>query len=234
VSVDITGISSMAMRDVLRESGADYAKQCGQNVIVVSVGGVEAARRVREGEMFDFAVLAGDVIAQLADSGHVDAASRADLARSEIAVAVAAGASRPDISDEHALRDAIMRARTIGYSTGPSGSHLLHLLARWDIADAIGKRLVQAPPGVAVATLIARGEVELGFQQSSELMHAPGVDVVGPLPQEIQQATVFSGAVCTASAHHDAAAALLAWLASDAADDARRRHGMQPVRAARA
>ena len=71
-------------------------------------------------------------------------------------------------------------------------------------------------------------------QQSSELMHAPGVDVVGPLPQEIQQATVFSGAVCTASAHHDAAAALLAWLASDAADDARRRHGMQPVRAARA
>jgi molybdate transport system substrate-binding protein len=228
----ITGISSMAMREVLRESTVAYAQRSGENVSVISIGGVEAARRVREGEAFDFVVLAADVIERLAGIGRVDPASRTDLARSEIAVAVAAGAPRPDVGDEPAVRDAILRARSIGYSTGPSGSHLLHLLARWGIADAVERRLVQAAPGIPVAALVARGDAELGFQQSSELMHAPGIDVVGPLPEEIQKATVFSAAICTAAARPERPTALLAFLASAAADGAKRRHGMQPVRTA--
>ena len=225
----ITGISSMAMGAVLRESSDAYTQQSGQNVSIVAVGGVEAARRVREGEAFDFVVLAAHVIAQLAAIGRLDPASRTDLVRSEIAVAVAAGARRPDVRDERAVRDSILNAHTIGYSTGPSGTHLLDLFARWGIADAIAGRLVQAAPGVPVGRLIARGDVELGFQQWSELLHVPGVDVVGPLPHEIQRATVFSGAVCTASTWRAPANALLAYLASPAADDAKRRHGMQPV-----
>ena len=195
----LTGISSMAMRRVLDELTDAYRRQSGQPVAVISVGGVDALRRVREGEVFDFVVLAVDAIEQLSAAGRVDPASRTDLARSPVAIAVAAGAPRPDIASESAVRDAVLRARTIGYSTGPSGAHLDRLFKQWGIADAIAPRIVQAPPGIPVGTLVARGDVELGFQQLGELMHIPGLDVVGPLPPEIQAITVFSAAVCTAS-----------------------------------
>ena len=225
----ITGISSMAMRNVLAELGEAYERQTGQPVSVVSMGGVDAARRVDDGEAFDFVVLAADVIEQLAAGGHVDARSRTDLARSAVAIAVAAGATRPDVSTESAIRDAVLRARSIGYSTGPSGAHLVRLFERWGIVDAIAPRIVQAPPGLPVGTLMARGDVELGFQQLSELMHLPGIDVIGLLPAEIQVETVFSAAVCTASHCPAAAKAWLSFLASPEADAAKRRHGMEPA-----
>jgi molybdate transport system substrate-binding protein len=225
----IKGISSMAMRHVLAESCAAYAQQTGRGVEVVSVGGVDAAQRVQRGDAFDFVVLAADAIEQLAAARHVDAQSRTDLARSEIAVAVASGAPRPDLGSERSLRDALLRARTVGYSTGPSGAHLLRLFTRWGIADAIASRLVRAAPGVPVGTLIARGDVELGFQQSSELMHLPGVDVVGPLPADVQQVTIFCAAVCAVSQQVEATKALIAFLASPAAEEAKRRHGMAPA-----
>src|SRR6202158_1059157 len=227
----ITGISSMAMRNVLAELGDAYEQQTGQPVSVVSVGGVDAARRVDDGGAFALVVLAADVIEQLAAGGHVDARSRTDLARSAVAIAVAAGATRPDVSTESAIRDAVLRARSIGYSTGPSGAHLVRLFERWGIADTIAPRIVQAPPGLPVGTLVARGDVELGFQQLSELMHLPGIDVIGLLPAEIQVETVFSAAVCTASHCPAAAKAWVFFLASPEADAAKRRHGMEPARA---
>ena len=225
----LTGISSMAMRHVLTELGDAYERQSGQPVVIVSVGGVDAARRVDDGEAFDFVVLAADVIDRLAAGGRVDPGSRTDLARSAVAIAVAAGATRPDVSSGSAVRDAVLRARSIGYSTGPSGAHLVRLFERWGIADAIAPRIVQAPPGLPVGTLVARGDVELGFQQLSELMHLPGIDVIGLLPPEIQVATVFSAAVCTVSNCPAAAEALLSFLASPQADATKRRHGMEPA-----
>ena len=225
MSEPIAGISSMATRHVLLELAAAY----GHRVTIDAVGGVDAIRRVQAGEVLDFVVLAADAIDKLAGSGHVDAASRIDLARSGIAVAVKAGAPRPDIGDESALRQAVLSARSIGYSTGPSGVHLTRLFERWGIAETIAARSVQAPPGVPVGTLIARGEVELGFQQLSELMHLSGIEVVGMLPQEIQLVTVFSAAVCTASTHEKDATALLSFLASSEAEAAKRRHGMEPA-----
>ena len=225
----ITGISSMAMRHVLAELADSYKQQSGQPVTIVSVAGVDAARRVADGEPFDFVVLAADVIEQLAAGGHVDPRSRTDVARSAVAIAVAAGATRPDVSCESAIRDAVLRARSIGYSTGPSGAHLVRLLERWGIADAIAPRIVQASPGTPVGTLVARGDVELGFQQLSELMHVPGIEVIGPLPPEIQMTTVFSAAVCTASNCPAAANSFLSFLASSQADAAKRRHGMEPA-----
>jgi molybdate transport system substrate-binding protein len=225
----ITGISSMAMRHVLAELGAAYERQSGHPVDIVSVGGVDAARRVSDGEAFDFVVLAADAIERLAAAGRVDPGSRTDLARSGVAIAVAAGATRPNIGNEAAVRDAVLRARSIGYSTGPSGAHLVRLFERWGIADAIAPRIVQASPGIPVGTLVARGDVELGFQQLSELMHLPGIDVIGLLPAEIQVETVFSAAVCTASNCPAAATAWLSFLASPEADAAKRRHGMEPA-----
>ena len=225
----ITGISSMAMRHVLAELAAAYEHRSGHPVVIVSVSGVDAARRVEGGEAFDLVVLAADAIEKLASDGRVDRRSRIDLARSAVAIAVAAGATRADVSSEAAIRDAVLRARSIGYSTGPSGAHLLRLFERWGIAEAIAPRIVQAPPGTPVGMLVARGDVELGFQQLSELMHAPGIDVIGLLPPEIQVTTVFSAAVCTASNCPAAAAALLAFLASPENDATKRRHGMEPA-----
>src|SRR5947209_7618166 len=125
VKVDrLTGISSMATCHVLAELVDAYEQQSGQAVAVVAVGGVDAARRVKDGEAFDFVVLATDAIERLTAVGRVDPESRTDLARSAVAIAVAAGATRPDISNESALRDAVLRAAGIGYSTGPSGAHL--------------------------------------------------------------------------------------------------------------
>jgi molybdate transport system substrate-binding protein len=230
VKVDlIAGISSMAMRQALTELGDTYETQCGKRVSVVSVGGVDAARRVQNGEAFDFVVLAADAIDKLAAGGNVDPGSRTDLARSGVAIAVRGGAPRPDIGSESAVRDAVLHARTIGYSTGPSGTHLVRLFERWGIADAIAPRIVQASPGFLVGTLVARGDAELGFQQLSELMHLPGIDVIGLLPAEIQVETVFSAAVCTASNCPAAAKAWLSFLASPEADAAKRRHGMEPA-----
>jgi len=225
----ITGISSMAMRHVLAELDAAYEQRSGQPVAIVSVGGVDAARRVADDEAFDFVVLATDAIDRLAAGGHVDPASRTGLARSGVAMAVAAGATRPDVSSESTIRDAVLRARSIGYSTGPSGAHLVRVFERWGIADAIAPRIVQAPPGVPVGALVARGDVELGFQQLSELIHLPGIGVIGSLPPEIQLVTTFSAAVCNASTRREAAKLLLSFLASSAADAAKRRHGMEPA-----
>jgi len=227
--MSITGISSMATRQVLNDLACAYEAQSGQRVAIVSVGGVAAVRRIEAGEAFDIVVLASDAIDRLAASGHVDAASRVRIARSGVAIAVKAGARRPAIDDEAAVREAVLAARTIGYSTGPSGVYLTRLFERWGIAQRIASRIVQAPPGVAVGALIARGEVELGFQQLSEMIGVEGIDVLGMLPPAIQTQTVFEGAIgANASASKDARA-FLAFLGSSDTDATKIEHGMEPV-----
>ena len=220
----------MAMRHVLAECCEAYREATGERVDVACIGGVEAAQRVRRDEPFDFVVLARDAIDALAAERRVRAETRTDLAQSGIAIAIAPGVRRPDIASGSAVRDAVLGARAVGYSTGPSGAHVLRLFEQWGIAGVIAPRLVQAPPGVPVAALIARGDVELGFQQLSELMHEPQIDVVGQLPADIQSTTIFTAAVATAAAHGEAAMALLAYLASPACDAVKRAHGMAPAR----
>ena len=225
----IKGISSMATSALLAELAAAYSQRSGVAVEFESVGGVEAARRVQAGEAFDIVVLASDAIDKLAAAGRVAAAGKIDLVRSSVAAAVRAGAARPDISTEDALRDAVLGAGRIGYSTGPSGVALLALFRRWGIADEIEERLVQAPPGVPVGSLLARGDVALGFQQLSELIHVEGIDLLGPLPPAVQIVTTFSAAAGPASAHADAVRALLDWMASPDTAQAKRRQGMEPA-----
>ena len=226
---EIKGISSMATRQVLAELVELYGRQCADRVAIESVGGVDAAKRVQAGEVLDVVILASDAIAKLASSGHVVPASQVDLVHSGVAVAVRAGAPVPDISSEDAVRRAVLAARSLSYSTGPSGVALAQLFERWGIAQEIAPRIVQAPPGVPVGTLVARGEVELGFQQLSELLHVSGITLVGPLPPAIQITTTFSGAIAANARQPDAARALLAFMASPEAADAKRRQGMDPA-----
>ena len=133
------------------------------------------------------------------------------------------------VPNQPALERAVLGARTIGYSTGPSGVELAKLFERWGIAELLRGRIVTPPPGVPVAALLARGEVDLGFQQLSELMNVEGVDVLGPLPPAIDIVTIFSGALGARSDRADAARTLLAFLSSSAAAETKRRHGMDPA-----
>jgi molybdate transport system substrate-binding protein len=142
-------------------------------------------------------------------------------------MAVPSGARPPSIDNEQSVKQATLNARKICYSTGPSGDHLKRLWQRWGISDAISERAVQAPAGVPVGTIIARGEADLGFQQLSELLHVPGLDIVGPLPAEIQAVTVFSAGVSSWSSQIKQAEALVAYLTSPDAEAAKRQHGME-------
>ncbi|PRE81990.1 substrate-binding domain-containing protein [Burkholderia gladioli] len=222
-------ISSMATRQLLARLAEDYRAATGQAMTIESVGGVDAARRVADGEAFDLVVLADAALVKLAAGGHLDGAGRVAIVRSEVAVAVREDAPHPPIDSGAAVREAVLRARSIGYSTGPSGTHLEALFAQWGIAETIASRIVRARPGVPVAALIAAGEVELGFQQRSELLDQPGIAIVGPLPDEVQAVTVFAGAVGSLCTRREAAAAFLAFLASPQAAAAKLACGMSPA-----
>ena len=222
-------ISSMATRQLLTELLAAFGRESSQPVHLESVGGVDAARRVQAGEAFDIVALASDAIDTLTEAGHLAPHSRVDLVRSGVAAAVRAGAPRPDIGTEDAVREAVRRARSVGYSTGPSGDYLAKLFERWGIAGEIAGRIVKPAPGIPVGKLVAEGSVELGFQQLSELMFLPGIAVVGPLPPAIQHVTTFSAAVCATCSRPDDARRLLAYLGSSKTVETKRRNGMEPA-----
>lgn len=222
----LLGLSSMATRALLAELLGDWQAQGGQPVAMTSIGGVDAAKRVAGGEAVDVVVLASDAIDKLLAAGHLLAGSRVDLVHSAVAVAVPAGAAVPDIGSEAALKAAVLAAPTIGYSTGPSGTALLALFERWGITVQVAPKLVQARAGVPVGSLVAGGEVALGFQQRSELVGVAGIQLLGDLPPAVAINTIFSGAVATASAQPAAVRTLLAWLAAPGTAAAKQRHGM--------
>jgi molybdate transport system substrate-binding protein len=193
------------------------------------MGGVEAARLIRAGESTDLIVLALNAMEQLEAEGHIVSGMRAGFARSGIAMAVRSGAPRPSVNDEEAVKQAILQAGRICYSTGPSGDHLKRLLQQWGIGALIAERLLQAAPGVPVGTMLSRGDADLGFQQLSELLHVPGIEIVGPLPPEIQAVTVFTAGVANTSSHQEEARALIAYLTSPEAEAAKRQYGLEPA-----
>ncbi|OGA74662.1 MAG: molybdenum ABC transporter substrate-binding protein [Burkholderiales bacterium GWF1_66_17] len=218
----------MATKQVLADLIALYRQAHPDTVIELeSVGGVDAAKRVQAGEAFDIVALASNAVAQLTSDGKVVAGSTVDVVRSGVALAVRRGAPHPDITSEAAVKQAVLAARTLGYSTGPSGVQLAKLFERWGIAEQIKDRIVTAPPGVPVGSLVAKGEVALGFQQLSELMSLEGIDVLGPLPADIQIITTFSAGLATASTQPDAVRALLAFLVSPATGPTKQRNGME-------
>ena len=214
-------ISSMATRRVLADLGSAAAEAGLPSVEIESVGGVDAAQRVASGEEWDLVFLASDALAKLAATGDVDAATIVPLLLSQVAIAVrsegAEPAARPAgaaFENAAGVRDALIAAPLIGYSTGPSGTALREMISRWGLEDQLASRLVQARPGIPVAASLAAGEVSLGFQQLSELVGQPGIRILGVMPSDCAIDTVFAGAVATTATDPHEAQSVLDYFAS--------------------
>jgi molybdate transport system substrate-binding protein len=185
--------------------------------------------RLDRGETIDVVIMAAPALANLIKQGKVRADSRVDLVQSKIGMAVRAGAPKPDISTVEALKHTLLAAKSIAYSDSASGVYLsTELFPKLGIADEIkGKtRKIEADP---VGGVVATGEVEIGFQQISELRPVKGIDIVGELPPGAQRMTVFAAGIPVTSKHPEAAKALIQWLASPVVYPAIRRSGLEPL-----
>jgi molybdate transport system substrate-binding protein len=185
--------------------------------------------RLERGEAIDVVIMAAPALADLIKQGKVQADSRVDLVRSSIGMAVKAGAPKPDISTVDALKRTLLAAKSIAYSDSASGVYLsTELFPKLGIADQIKSktRKIEADP---VGGVVAEGEVEIGFQQISELRPVKGIDIVGELPPGAQRVTVFAAGIPATSTHPKAAKALIQWLASPAAYSIIKESGLEPV-----
>jgi molybdate transport system substrate-binding protein len=198
--------------------------------VAVSYGSTKAiADEINGGAGADLAILTAEAIDGLVQNGKVRAGSRVDLARSGIGVAVRKGAPRPDISTPEAFKRALLAARKVAYSRmGVSGIYFANtIVPRLGIAEEMKSRSVIPEPGTPVGTLVANGQAEIALQQISELMPVAGVDIVGPLPGDLQKMTVFSAGLCMVAKSPDAARALAAYLAAPAAAPVFKKHGLE-------
>jgi molybdate transport system substrate-binding protein len=226
-AAEIKVLSTQATEDAYRELVPLFEQASGHKVTTIFTGTLDVQKRIAAGEAYDLIIMAGPAIDDFIKSGKVVPGSRTDLARSGVGVAVRAGAPKPDISSTEALKKTLFSAKSIGYSTGPSGVYLAKLFQRLGVADAVKPKLKQTPTGVFVGGLVASGEAEIGFQQVSELSHFPGVDFVGPLPTEVQEITVFSSGLQVGAKQAEAANAWVKFLTAPAAAPAFTKRGLQ-------
>ena len=228
-AAEIKVLATQAVEGPYRQLVPLFEKATGHKVTTTFTGTLDAQKRIAAGEAYDLIIMAGPAIDNLMTSGKVAPGTRVDLARSGVGVAVRAGAPKPDIHSTEALKKTLLAARSIGYSSGPSGVYLAALFRRLGIEDQLSSKLKQAPSGVFVGSLVASGEVEIGFQQVSELAHYQGIDYVGPLPADIQNVTVFSSGMPGAAKSADATRAWVAFLTSPAAAVVFKSKSMEPA-----
>jgi molybdate transport system substrate-binding protein len=227
-AVEIKVLSTQAPEQAYRELVPQFEQVSGHTVTSIFTGTLDVQKRIAAGEAYDLIIMASPAIDDFIKSGKIVPGSRVDIAKSGVGVAVRAGAVKPDIGSTEAVKKALLAAKSIGYSTGPSGVYLTGLFQRLGVADQIKGKLKQTPTGVFVGNLVASGEAEIGFQQVSELAHFPGVDFVGPLPADIQEITVFSGGIQVGARQPDAAKAWVKFLTAPAAAAVFRSKGLEP------
>jgi molybdate transport system substrate-binding protein len=236
---DVRVMISAGFYGVYAELGPVFEKTTGHKLITTrgpSMGDSPEAipTRLARGETADVVILDGGAADELTAKGVVRKGTKVDLALSQVGMVVRAGAKAPDISTVDAFKRTLVAAQSIGYSDSGSGTYLSTVLfQKLGLADQIARksRKVRGPPsGEPVAAVVARGEVEIGFQQVSELIHVPGVTFVGALPAELQPGFTFAGAITTAAKQPDAAAALLKFLASPEAEKVKKSHGLASPR----
>lgn len=223
---EIKVMLSAAFKEAYLELVPQFERSTGHKVTSLWVASVQMMSRLKSGEGVDLVIVSAAAIDELIKAGII--ADRVDLARSGVGVAVRAGAPKPDISSGEALRRAVQAARSIVYSTGPSGLYLARLFERMGIAEEI-KAKVRQMQGEPAGGVVARGEAEIGFQQISELLPVPGIDLVGPLSADVQEITVFSAGVHVAAKAPNPARALVKFFTSPDAASVVRKKGLEPI-----
>jgi molybdate transport system substrate-binding protein len=227
-AAEITVLSTQATEQSHRELLPQFEKATGNTVKISYTGTLDAKKRIAAGEHFDVLMMSSPDIDAFVADGTLAPGSRVDLAKSGVGVGVKAGAPKPDISTTEAFKKTLLAAKSIGYSTGPSGVYVIGLFDRLGIADQVKPKLKQTPTGVFVGTITASGEVEIGIQQVSEMSQYPGVDYVGPLPADIQRMTVFSSGIAAKAKEPVAAKALIKYVTSPEAAATYKKRGMEP------
>ncbi len=227
-AAEIKVISTQATQEAYLELAAQFEKMSGHQVTTVFSGTLNVQKRLADGEPCDLIIMAGPAIDDQIRLGRAVAGSRVDFAQSGTGLAVRKGAAKPDISSVDAFKKTLLAAKSIGYSTGPSGLYMLSVFEKLGVADQVKGKLKQTPSGVFVGTLIASGETEIGFQQISELVHFAGIDYVGPLPGELQRMTMFSTGIHAGAKQAEAARALVKFITAPPAAAVIRKHGLEP------
>jgi molybdate transport system substrate-binding protein len=217
---------SAAFKEAYLELLPQFERASGHTVESLWVASVQMMSRLKGGEAVDLVILSAASLDELRKAGIVT--ERTDLVKSGIGVAVKAGAPRPDISSGAAVKRAVLAAKGVAYSTGPSGLYLVGLFQRMGIADQIKHKVTQTQ-GQPSGGVVARGDAEIAFQQISELLPVPGIELVGPLPPDIQEITIFAAGLHAHAKSPDAAKALVKFLTSPVAAPVIRSKGMEPA-----
>jgi len=229
---EIKVLTAGAFKQVLLALLPDFERASGHKVTVANDTVGALTKRIAGGEVFDLAVLTPKAVDDLAKEGKFVAGSRASLARVGVGVVVKDGTPKPDISSVAAFKQALLAAKSVAYidpaAGGSSGIYVAGLLDKLGIAGEV-KPKAKLIPGGAVAEHVAKGEAELGIHQISEILPVKGVTLVGPLPAEIQNYTVYAAGISAHAKESDAAKALLKTLTSPAAAEVLKSKGMEPA-----
>jgi molybdate transport system substrate-binding protein len=226
--VEVKVLSSIATREAYLELAPQFEHASGHKVTTTWAGTVDIMKRMAAGERHDVVMISSTEMDELIRQGKINPDSRVDMAGCGIGVAVRAGTPRPDISSGEALKRTLLAAKTVGYTSGPSGVYMADLIERMGIAADVKPKHRGVPSGGTIGTIVATGDAEIGFQQVSELVHIQGIDYVGPLPADVQKITVFSAGIQVGARQVHAAKALLAFLTSSAAAPIYKKHGLEP------
>jgi molybdate transport system substrate-binding protein len=226
-SVEINVLSSLATREADLELVPQFEGTSGHKVATTWAGTTDIMKRIAAGEVYDLVISSKNSLGELVKQGRIAVGSPVVLAQCGIGIAVRAGAPRPDVGSAEAFKRAILAAKTIGYSTGPSGVYLAGLFERMGVGEAVKSKTRQVASGMTVGPIIANGEAEIGFQQVSELANVEGIDYIGPLPAELQNITVFQAGTHVAAPNPEAAKALVRYLTTPAAVAVMRKHGLE-------
>jgi molybdate transport system substrate-binding protein len=224
---EIKVLSSIATKEAYLELVPQFEQTSGHTVATTWAGTTAIMQRMAAGETYDLVIISSVELEELTTHGKIASGSRVDLAKSGIGIAVRSGAAKPSIKTADDLKKALLAAKTVGYTSGPSGVYMAGLIDRMGIAAEMKPKHRGVPSGGTIGTIVATGEAEIGFQQVSELVHIAGIDYIGPLPPDVQSITVFSAGIHVAAAHADEARALQKFLTTPAAAGVMQKHGLE-------
>lgn len=229
MAAELRVLAPNAAKESVSEAISVFEKATGHTVVIFWSGTEAITKRVADGEMVDVVVNTAQNIERQSKEGKLTGATRTDFARSGIGVAVPLSAAKVDVSTADSLKAALLSAQSVVVSSGTSGRHMVEVFAKLGIGEQVKAKTKQPPSGAQIANFLTSGEVELGFQQVSELLHAKGIHYLGPLPADLQNYTIYSAAIHAGSPNADAGKALLAALLSPAAQVVIRASGMEPI-----